>query len=115
MWYEDPNPDDQVAAGGGPGGPAARPASTARLLLAVQPQGLHPAPALRPAGPEAFFKTDYRGLTQMLEDFAELRRDLGLGKVPHYSTLCYAERRLLKGGPSSPSCCARPGPPATAA
>jgi hypothetical protein len=57
---------------------------------------------------KTFFKTDYRGLTQMLLDFAELREDLGLGGVPHYSTLCYAAQRLLKKGRSS---CSSPTPP----
>ena len=51
-----------------------------------------------------FLKTDYRGLVALLAEWGELRRALGLKKVPHYSTLCYAERRLLagaeKGGPS---------------
>jgi hypothetical protein len=45
-----------------------------------------------------FFKTDYRGVVQLLEDFGDLRRVLGLQKVPHYSTLCYAEKRLAKKG-----------------
>ena len=53
-----------------------------------------------------FLRTDYRGLTVLLAEWTELRRALGLKKVPHYSTLCYAERRLLagaeKGGPSAP-------------
>src|SRR3954466_951201 len=44
--------DDQIAAGGGPGGPAPRGRGPARLLVQVLPQGLHPAPAVRPAGPE---------------------------------------------------------------
>src|SRR5262249_43229962 len=44
--------DDQVAAGRGPRGPAPRPTDPVRLLLEVLPQGLHPAPAVRPAGPE---------------------------------------------------------------
>jgi len=57
---------------------------------------------------KTFFKTDYRGLTQMLLDFAELREELGLGIVPHYSTLCYAAKRLLKKGSSS---CSSPRPP----
>ena len=64
---------------------------------------------------KTFLKTDYRGVVQVLEDFAELRADLGLAKVPHYSTLCYAERRLLKRGTSSPSSGPLPPPPATAA
>ena len=50
-------------------------------------------------------RLDYRGLAALLAEWAELRRALGLRKVPHYSTLCYAAHRLLagaeKGGPSS--------------
>src|ERR687894_3095286 len=52
---------------------------------------------------KTFLKTDYRGVAQFLTDFAEIRDDLGLAKVPHYSTLCYAEQRLLKRGTSSSS------------
>jgi len=43
-----------------------------------------------------FFRTDYRGLCQCLRDFPELRRVLGLKRVPHDSTLCYAQQRLLR-------------------
>jgi hypothetical protein len=57
-----------------------------------------------------FLKTGYRGVAQFLADFAELRDDLGLAKVPNYSTLCYAEQRLLKKG-SSPSCSSAPPRP----
>lgn len=45
-----------------------------------------------------FFRTDYRGIVQLLADFPELRGVLGLTKVPHYSTLCYAQRRFFKKG-----------------
>jgi hypothetical protein len=45
-----------------------------------------------------FFRTDYRGVVQLLSDFSDLRNALGLTKVPHYSTLCYAEGRLIKKG-----------------
>lgn len=45
-----------------------------------------------------FIKTDYRGIVQMLHDLSDLREVIGIQKVPHYSTLCYAERRLLKKG-----------------
>ena len=45
-----------------------------------------------------FLKTDYRGIIQMLADFSDLRKTLGLKKIPHYSTLCYAEKRLIKKG-----------------
>jgi hypothetical protein len=47
---------------------------------------------------KTFLKTDYRGVVQMLQDFRELRDDLGIEKPPHYSTLCKAEQRLLKKG-----------------
>lgn len=43
-----------------------------------------------------FFKTDYRGICVLLSDWNELRHVLGLKKVPHYSTLCYAQHRLLQ-------------------
>ena len=64
---------------------------------------------------KTFLRTDYRGVAQFLTDFAEIRGDLGLGKVPHYSTLCYAASRLLKKGRSSASSCAPPRPQPTAA
>ena len=52
-----------------------------------------------------FLRTDYRGLVALVTEWTELRRALGLKQVPHYSTLCYAERRLLadaeRGGPSA--------------
>lgn len=47
---------------------------------------------------KTFLKTDYRGVVAFVADFPELQHDLGLTKVPHYSTLCYAEERLLKKG-----------------
>jgi hypothetical protein len=57
---------------------------------------------------KTFLKTDYRGVAQVLTDFAELREDLGLAAAPHYSTLCYAAKRLLKKGSSSSSSSAPP-------
>ena len=47
-----------------------------------------------------FFRTDLRSMIEWLSDFRELRETLELKKVPHYSTLAYAERRLLKKTPS---------------
>jgi len=47
---------------------------------------------------KAFFKTDYRGITDILRDFSDLREVLELKSVPHYSTLAHAEKRLLKKG-----------------
>jgi hypothetical protein len=64
---------------------------------------------------KTFFQTDYRGLVQLLDDFTELRDDLGLDKVPHYSTLCYAEQRLIKKGSSSCSSSRPPRAPRRAA
>jgi hypothetical protein len=64
---------------------------------------------------KTFFKTDYRGIAQLLTDLGELRKDLGLEKVPHYSTLCYAAGRLLKRGRSSSSSSAPLRPQPTAA
>ena len=46
----------------------------------------------------AFFRTDYRGMTDILRDFSDLREVLELKSVPHYSTLALAEKRLLKKG-----------------
>jgi hypothetical protein len=50
-----------------------------------------------------FLRTDYRGVVQFLAEWSDLRHELGLARLPHYSTLCYAHRRLLKKSPSS--CC----------
>jgi hypothetical protein len=50
-----------------------------------------------------FMKTDYRGIIAMLSEWTDLRETLGLKQVPHYSTLWYAEKRLLKKGAFSNS------------
>lgn len=47
---------------------------------------------------KVFLKTDFRGVVAMLAEWPDLRDALGLGKVPHYSTLCYAQERLLAEG-----------------
>lgn len=47
-----------------------------------------------------FFKTDYRGLVAILRDSSDLCTELGITRIPHYSTLCYAEQRLLEKGAS---------------
>jgi hypothetical protein len=64
---------------------------------------------------KTFFKTDYRGVVAFFDDFTELRDDLRLEKVPHYSTLCYAEQRLLKKGRPSCSSSRRPCAPSKVA
>lgn len=45
-----------------------------------------------------FFRTDYRGTVDLLKDLADLRQALGLERVPHFSTLCYAQQRLMRAG-----------------
>ncbi len=52
-----------------------------------------------------FFKLDYRGVVAWLSKWSELREALELKRVPNYSTLCYAEGRLLKKG--APIACLR--------
>jgi hypothetical protein len=45
---------------------------------------------------KTFFGMDYRGLTALLQDFDALQSYLGLQRVPHYTTLQKASRRLLR-------------------
>lgn len=44
---------------------------------------------------KTFFRTDYRGLVGILSDFDAMQAFLGLKRVPHYTTLQKASRRLL--------------------
>jgi len=46
---------------------------------------------------------DGTSIVQLLADLSDLRKALHVKKVPHYSTPCYAEKRLLEGGLSSRS------------
>ena len=64
---------------------------------------------------KTFLKTDYRGLMEFLKDFSELRQDLGMETVSHYSTLCKALQRLLKKGSLFFSSSRPPCAPKTAA
>jgi len=45
---------------------------------------------------KAFYKTDYRGIAAILADNSDLRRTLGIEKVPHFTTIQKAGRRLLR-------------------
>jgi hypothetical protein len=46
-----------------------------------------------------FFRTDYRGIVEIIEDSSDLKRVLKLTRLPHYTTLSHAARRLeQKGG-----------------
>ena len=51
----------------------------------------------------SFFRTDYRGICDILRDFSDLREVLHLPRVPHFTTLQKAEARLLKKGLLTPS------------
>jgi hypothetical protein len=43
-----------------------------------------------------FLRLDYRGVHQVLREWSDLRNVLGLTKVPHFTTLCFAHKRLLR-------------------
>jgi len=43
-----------------------------------------------------FLRLDYRGMATRLEEWAELRQVLGLKRVPHFTTLCAAHKRLFR-------------------
>lgn len=45
---------------------------------------------------KTFFKTDYRGICVLLTDLPQLRATLGLRRVPHFTTLHKASKRLLR-------------------
>ena len=42
-----------------------------------------------------FFEQDYRGLVALVTDFSDIRKELELTVVPHYTTLQKAAKRLL--------------------
>lgn len=45
---------------------------------------------------KSFFKTDYRGISAILEDDQGLRTQIGLKATPHWTTLQKAAKRLLR-------------------
>src|ERR1700691_494465 len=45
---------------------------------------------------KTFFKVDYRGLVALLREHSDLRCILDLKKVPHFTTLQKASKRLLR-------------------
>ena len=51
-----------------------------------------------------FLKVDYRGLVALLADWSDPRAELGLSRVPNFSTLQRAARRLLEKKGPTPSC-----------
>ncbi len=47
-----------------------------------------------------FRRMDYRSIWVLLQEWPELRKILGLHKVPHFTTLCAAAKRLLAKAPA---------------
>jgi len=45
---------------------------------------------------KVFFKTDYRGIVQILHDWPSICQIIELQKIPHFTTLQKASKRLLK-------------------
>jgi hypothetical protein len=45
---------------------------------------------------KTFFKTDYRGISTLLQDLTDVRRTVGLRCVPHFTTVQKACLRLLR-------------------
>lgn len=43
-----------------------------------------------------FTRNDYRGIAVLLSEWSDLRAVLGLTRVPHFTTLCQAEKRLFR-------------------
>lgn len=86
------------------------PIAVAKMALAAGRKALpdysHPKSPHKYTQPQLFallilkqlFKIDYRGVVLWVERWQELRKAIGLKRVPNFSTLCRAEQRLLKGG-----------------
>ena len=102
------------------------PLALARVALEVGEKAL--APYSHPKSPhkftqpqlfamlalKEFFRRDYRGVVEWLKQWSDLREVLGLKQVPNFSTLCYAEKRLLKKG-ALPASLTRPSASPSAA
>ena len=50
-----------------------------------------------------FLHLDYRGVVQLLAEWSDLRKVLGLRSVPHFTTVQKAHARMLKKGLSTAS------------
>ena len=74
MVYEHHQTDDQVATRRGPRGAAPGPGDPARLLVEVLAKDFTQHQLFAVLALKTFLKADYRGVAQVLADFAELRR-----------------------------------------
>ena len=86
------------------------PKAFAKMALQIGEQGLDPYS--HPKSPHKytqaqlfailalkhFFNTDYRGVIAMLDEWPDIKKILGLKQLPNFSTLKYAQDRLLKKG-----------------
>lgn len=88
------------------------PIDLAKLALSVGRQGLAPYSSVRSRKDftqaqlfallalRQFFQADYRKTVRFVAEWAELRETLELTKVPHWTTIEKAHKRLLKKGAS---------------
>ena len=83
LLHEDLSPVDQVATSRSPGGPAAGEGRPAGLHLGPGRKDFTAHQLFAILALKTFFKTDYRGVAQLLTDLGDLRKDLDLEKVPH--------------------------------
>ena len=92
------------------------PAALAKEAMAVGTEALKPYSARRSRHDftqaqlfsilvlRQFFKTDYRGIVELLADWPKLQKALKLTKIPHFTTLQKAQQRLVKKGLLSVYC-----------
>ena len=92
--------DVEVGGEGGAGGAGGGPGGTAGVWEPVLAAGLHASPVFALLVLRQFLRTDHRGVVTLVAEWAELRRALGLSKVPHYSTLAHASR--VRGSAPNP-------------
>jgi hypothetical protein len=84
------------------------PVKVARVALRVGEQSLsryaHPKSPQKYTLPQlfgclvlkVFFRTDYRGIEEILKDCPNLCAELGLKRVPHFTTLQKCERKIFQ-------------------
>jgi len=92
--------DDQVGDGVRQNHVRRGPPRVSRVLRALQSQKFTQPQIVTMLALRQFFKLDYRGTTERLREWEELRDSIELRSVPHFTTLIHAEKRLLKKMPS---------------
>ena len=56
---------------------------------------------------KTFFRTDYRGITAILNDSPDICKAFGLAMVPHFTTLQKASKKLLRFSVANPTLASR--------